>query len=347
MVTFPGEKFVVKLLDILQKSGSAGFRPWQIKREGKANIDVARQAMLEMARTENDVEDIRAGRKSIDEDGNLISLQTAPLLTGPSDDDTGSENDVISFVGDVGQLLNAAKQDAMVSILQKELNIQKTVALTLEEASQISDEQVSDEEVDPDWFTQWRENAQNVSKEDMQRVWAKILAGEIKAPGRFSLRTLGYVSLMSQHDAKLIDKIAPFAFNKLIFQIKNEDWVKLEVTIGELIELEDIGIISGAVSIGFTRTIASQDPDKFSSVQVCHNKVVIITHNDPSEKLTMGVINITRVGREIILMGNSKANENYIKIVAELIKSKGFEVEIGDWKPTGGDMGEVTNRVKI
>jgi hypothetical protein len=61
----------------------------------------------------------------------------------------------------------------------------------------------------------------------------------------------------------------------------------------------------------------------------------------------MGAINITRIGREIIFMGNSKANEHYIKIVAEMIKSKGFDVEIGDWKPTGGDVGKVTNRVKI
>lgn len=52
-----------------------------------------------------------------------------------------------------------------------------------------------------DWFLRFFESASNVSNEDMQELWATILAGEITNPGSFSLRTLDTVYNMSQNEA--------------------------------------------------------------------------------------------------------------------------------------------------
>ena len=61
-------------------------------------------------------------------------------------------------------------------------------------------EQVS---YDFDWFLRFFESASNVSNEDMQKLWATILAGEVTNPGSFSLRTLDTVYNMSQNEAMI------------------------------------------------------------------------------------------------------------------------------------------------
>ena len=57
-------------------------------------------------------------------------------------------------------------------------------------AEELGDKEVPNHEPDPDWTARFFDYAQDISSEDMQRIWAKILAGEVESPGRTSLRTL-------------------------------------------------------------------------------------------------------------------------------------------------------------
>ena len=52
---------------------------------------------------------------------------------------------------------------------------------------------VADIDVDPDWFQFYCELVQNISTHSMQKLWAKILAGEISNPGSFSLKTHNFL----------------------------------------------------------------------------------------------------------------------------------------------------------
>ena len=52
---------------------------------------------------------------------------------------------------------------------------------------------VSSEEIDTDWITQFFDHAQDVSDLDMQKLWSRILAGEVSKPGSYSKRTLQFL----------------------------------------------------------------------------------------------------------------------------------------------------------
>jgi len=54
-----------------------------------------------------------------------------------------------------------------------------------------------------DWFVRFFEDAGNISDEKMQEIWAKVLAGEIKQPGSFSLRTLEVLRNLSSDEAEI------------------------------------------------------------------------------------------------------------------------------------------------
>ena len=61
--------------------------------------------------------------------------------------------------------------------------------------------------MDKDWFTRYFNIVQDISNEDIQDLWAKLLAGEIKQPGSFSYRTLETLKNMTTDEAELFTKI--------------------------------------------------------------------------------------------------------------------------------------------
>ena len=57
-------------------------------------------------------------------------------------------------------------------------------------AQELGDKEVQDHEVDHDWTARFFNDVQDVSSEEMQRLWARILAGEVESPGSTSFRTM-------------------------------------------------------------------------------------------------------------------------------------------------------------
>ncbi len=60
----PGEKLLVRLWESLVDKGIGSLlKPWQLRREGRAAIDVRREEMIAIAQAEREVEAIRRGEK--------------------------------------------------------------------------------------------------------------------------------------------------------------------------------------------------------------------------------------------------------------------------------------------
>jgi Protein of unknown function (DUF2806) len=68
-------------------------------------------------------------------------------------------------------------------------------------------EQISDEKVSEDWTTRFFEECQDISDEQMQRIWSRMMAGEVTRPGSFSPRTLSVVRDLTKSDANLFTKL--------------------------------------------------------------------------------------------------------------------------------------------
>jgi hypothetical protein len=65
-----------------------------------------------------------------------------------------------------------------------ELRRQKNIEAIVSEAAKALPESVSEEKVDEDWTAFFFfENCKDVSNEEMQLLWAKVLAGKVAQPG--------------------------------------------------------------------------------------------------------------------------------------------------------------------
>ena len=68
---------------------------------------------------------------------------------------------------------------------------QSNIAAVIEQAAfELGDKAVQDHKVDHDWTARFFTDIQDVSSEEMQRLWAKVLAGEVEKPGSTSFRTM-------------------------------------------------------------------------------------------------------------------------------------------------------------
>ena len=56
--------------------------------------------------------------------------------------------------------------------------------------------------VEPDWLFNWAKIAQDVSDDEVQWWFARVLAGEIEQPGRLSLKLLHKLSILGKSDAQ-------------------------------------------------------------------------------------------------------------------------------------------------
>lgn len=92
---------------------------------------------------------------------------------------------------------------------KKQRNINNTINFTMNELE--NETEVSDEKVDEDWITRFFNTVENINNEQMQHLWAKILAGEIKQPNTYSLRTLDLLKNLSFKEAELFSKIGELA----------------------------------------------------------------------------------------------------------------------------------------
>ena len=76
-------------------------------------------------------------------------------------------------------------------------------AVTAKAAAMLEGTQVEDAEPDHDWTARFFSDVQDVSSEQLQELWAKVLSGEVERAGRTSLRTLGILKDVDARTAEL------------------------------------------------------------------------------------------------------------------------------------------------
>lgn len=90
--------------------------------------------------------------------------------------------------------------------INKLKNFVNTANFASEELSNGND-QIVNENIDFDWIMRFFDAVGNVSNEELQKLWGKILAGEIRQPKTCSLRTMDIIRNMSVKEAKIYNKL--------------------------------------------------------------------------------------------------------------------------------------------
>lgn len=143
-------------------------------------------------------------------------------------------------------------------------------------------------EVDDDWLNVFERFAEDASSSRLQQLWGRVLAGEIRKSGKFSTRTLRFLSEFSQVDALTFETFAKNAFGEaaprsLVIPPGQQN-------IRDLIYLEASGLIQGATA-GLTRTMTLDD-EGFG--RLVEGSLVVVFKGEPKTKHVQNVVALTR-----------------------------------------------------
>lgn len=123
--------------------------------------------------------------------------------------------------------------------VRRQLNIE---SITLKAAQLPPPETLSEEPVNEDWTSRFFEECQDIGDEQMQQLWARLLAGEVARPGSFSPRTLTIVRDLTRTDAHLFSVLC-----NLIWNIPDIGVVPV-IADPQAAELEPLGIGTGTLT---------------------------------------------------------------------------------------------------
>jgi hypothetical protein len=337
---WPGEKLLIKLWETLAEKGIGSLlSPWQTTRDGKARIELRRQEMLMLAQAEVDVEEIRAGRKRTDRDGRLLLLTCeAPDNDPVATDSAGSIDSRIC----VPSLVSAHQRGSAAEDARKEINSTKAV-IYAEEALSSDPQKPPDRSIDDDWIFTWRDYAGGVSTEDLQRLWGKVLAGEVKSPGTYSLRTLEFLKGLSRGEAEKIGKLASFVIEGRIIRSLSQYLEEQGITFSLLLEMQELGLLVGVEAVGLKTVYKSWAFERFAIALRSNGKVLVVEDDDAAKVLSLEVYVLTRVGQQLVGLGSFPSNVDYLRLAGKEIIKKGFRVKLADWVQLTEHEGQYSN----
>jgi hypothetical protein len=199
-------------------------------------------------------------------------------------------------------------------LASRERRRQRNIEKIMDKAAETIQGQHSQEEakpVDPDWATEFFESCQDVSNEEMQKIWTKLLAGEVTRPGSFSLKTLSVVKVLRKEDAEMFTRLCSYVWSfpdekrPVIYQ----DEAGLEFN--QFSHMESLGLIQyGASSGGYA--ILYKKPGPLPPLPLdYYGKMHLLKLPQAKNQLETGQVMFTAVGKELFAVAGAERNEEY------------------------------------
>ena len=96
---------------------------------------------------------------------------------------------------------------------QEEKRQRNIVAILDQAARELATDDVEKHEPDHDWTARFFNEAQDVSSEEIQVLWSRVLAGEVERPGSTSVRTLAILRNLDSSSASLFRKLCSISMS--------------------------------------------------------------------------------------------------------------------------------------
>lgn len=219
-------------------------------------------------------------------------------------------------------LIKAQGEDALANYVaaKESRKMRNTIAVIEKAQSHFSEgEKVSDEPVDEGWKNRFFNIVEEISDDELREIWGRVLAGEIKKPKSYSLRTLETLRNLTKEEAAIIVKAASFT-------IKNECVYKnAPLSLTEKLLLQEIGLMLDD-GLGLEYQWKVNGKTQFSIV--IDDNYLFKLHNDSDNIVDCNteVYKLSTAGKEIfrLVTINNESRESFYKTLASHFKTKGI-----------------------
>jgi hypothetical protein len=197
---------------------------------------------------------------------------------------------------------------------KKQKNIESIASKAIPHLSSTADA----DKIEDDWVTNFFDKSRIVSDEEMQTLWANVLAGEANQPGSYSKRTVNLLGDLDKIDAELFAKLCSFGWQiggivPLVFDVQDDIYTKHDITFVALTHLESIGLVRFDNFSGFRRL---KLPKRFS-FQYFETPLPLEMTKESDNELPIGKVLLTKVGQELAPICGSKPVDGFMEYVRD------------------------------
>lgn len=216
-------------------------------------------------------------------------------------------------------------RDAFLRFLEEEAVKQAIMENILRKAiPHVDSDGAKPEDVSKDWFANFFDKCRIVSDEDMQHLWARVLAGEANNPGSFSRRTVNLVADLEKRDAELFGNLCRFVWGQeghpLVFDAQHEVYNKQGIDFDAVSQLESLGLIHVNLLTSFIIEYHSKEV-----IVSYRGKPVTLTFPDGREnRLDVGKVMFTRSGQELARICEVEPVEGFFEYVYDRWANQSF-----------------------
>jgi hypothetical protein len=225
-------------------------------------------------------------------------------------------------------ILDRAGKRFALEQYNKQINLENILVKTRED---LDSKTVSEEPVENDWTARFLDVAQNISREDLQDVLAKILSGEVQKPGSFSYQTLEVIKYLSQRDLQNFLKFVAVSTDIGVMKLSRdakESLEKYNLDFSTYMDLASVGLFNHSSTISYSIDLPALTP----MILGVGGSVFWISHKEEqkTKKFNFGLYVFSGVGKELrALLFEQAKNEKldeYIDDFKEEAEKKGFKL---------------------
>jgi hypothetical protein len=226
---------------------------------------------------------------------------------------------------DVTELQRRAMFRFIAEEAKKQQNIESITKKALPDVS----EDARPQEIEDDWITNFFDKCRLISDEQMQTLWAKILAGEANRPGRFSRRTVDLLGSMDKADAILFSRLCTFAINiggnvlPLVWDISDPIYTSHGVNFEVLSHLDTVGLINYGGTLEYTL----QNFGRRVLTRYFEDQMVLIFLNESGNDVAVGKTVFTRVGEQLAPLSDTSPHPKFLEHVTQRWERLGYRIQ--------------------
>ena len=259
------------------------------------------------------------------------------------------------------------------SIVQGELDIAQTVTQRIQfqeekrqrnigtvvehAALELGDKDVSNSEPNHDWTARFFNDVQDVSSEEMQSLWGKVLAGEVERPGSTSILTLNILRNLDQATASIFRKLCSTCVS-----IRPDGNLFIDARVPSLggspenNVLQDYGLNFDALNMLNEHGLIISDYNSWFDYKICigisssspettmlrfpfsfqdrYWVLVSTTRRAENQEFRLSGVALTRAGRELSRIVDLEPMNTYAQALIKFFETNNLKmIEVDNWQP--------------
>lgn len=296
-MSLPGENAIIRFWDSVEKLAIGALQPYQMKRLAKAKQDVEVENILH----EHKIDRIKSDLLLVDQVGTM------------------SEN--------AGHTLSAVIEHRN----REETNAINSINHAYIQLSNDDNDITSGATLNEDWLHRWYSYASKVSNDELQQLWGKLLAGEVRNENSISYRMMDFIDKLT---AKEIDEITLILSlvekrNRIIIRGCSKSISFLEKNgIDSLLiqKYTDLGVLASSTT-GVVNVSTPLDFEQFEKFQLIYGNDLIELRNVSKDKKSFVYYGLGANGQALLELSNYLPNYDYLDELHCDFLSNGIDIQ--------------------